>query len=199
MGNVKAQLFKTSKGFYLQELPKKGAGGAQCEMTIGSTWGEGDKLSLKNCEAIENDYDLDEISLSLRKEFEIKYNVGKDIPTRDGYIIRGLDYQAGVIHGFHKALEIIGDKKFSISDMEKLMFATIEFTEQEEGETYLFLKNYIQSLQQTEWDVEIELICPHPSDTYVCGMQYGCDGDGCNHPEQIPYLDSGGCLILKRI
>lgn len=54
---LKAQLFKTSKGFYLQELPKKGAGGAQCEMTIGSTWGEGDKLSIKKCEAIEKEYE----------------------------------------------------------------------------------------------------------------------------------------------
>ena len=55
------------------------------------------------------------------------------------------------------------------------------------------------SLQQTEWDVEIEMICPHPSDTYRCGIQYGCDEDGCNHPNQIPRLDTDGCLILKRI
>jgi hypothetical protein len=59
---------------------------------------------------------------------------------------------------------------------------------------------FIPSLQQpTEIEVEIELICPHPSDTYRCGIQYGCDGDGCNHPDQVPYLDSEGCLILKKI
>jgi hypothetical protein len=54
-------------------------------------------------------------------------------------------------------------------------------------------------LYDTEIEVEIELICPHPSDTYRCGIQYGCDGDGCNHPDQVPYLDSEGCLILKKI
>jgi hypothetical protein len=52
---------------------------------------------------------------------------------------------------------------------------------------------------QTEWDVEIEMICPHPEATYVCGIQYGCDEDGCNHPNKIPLLDTGGCLILKKI
>lgn len=53
--------------------------------------------------------------------------------------------------------------------------------------------------EENEWDVEIEMICPHPSDTYRCGIQYGCDEDGCNHPEQVPYLDADGCLILKKI
>jgi hypothetical protein len=53
--------------------------------------------------------------------------------------------------------------------------------------------------QPTEIEVEIEMICPHPMDTYRCGLQYGCDGDGCNHPNQIPYLDSEGCLVLKRV
>jgi hypothetical protein len=61
------------------------------------------------------------------------------------------------------------------------------------------LGEYIQSLQQNEWDVEVEMICPHPEDTYVCGIRYGCDEDGCNHPNQVAYLDSDGCLILKRL
>jgi hypothetical protein len=52
---------------------------------------------------------------------------------------------------------------------------------------------------QTKWDVEIEMICPHPQDTYRCGLEYGCDEDGCNHPNQVPYLDADGCLILKII
>ena len=54
-------------------------------------------------------------------------------------------------------------------------------------------------LYDTEIEVEIELICPHPSDTYRCGIKYGCDEDGCNHPDQVPDLDSEGCLILKKI
>jgi hypothetical protein len=58
---------------------------------------------------------------------------------------------------------------------------------------------YRGSRKQTEWDVQVEMICPHPEDTYRCGIQYGCDEDGCNHPNKIPLLDTYGCLILKRI
>jgi hypothetical protein len=63
----------------------------------------------------------------------------------------------------------------------------------------LGFKRAMKLFQPNEIDVEIELICPHPLDTYRCGLQYGCDGDGCNHPDQVPYLDSNGCLILKKI
>lgn len=49
-----------------------------------------------------------------------------------------------------------------------------------------------------EFDVEVEMICPHPEDTYRCGIEYGCDADGCNHPNKVPYTDKDGCLILKR-
>jgi hypothetical protein len=68
------------------------------------------------------------------------------------------------------------------------------------NESYeLGFKRAMKLFQPNEIDVEIELICPHPLDTYRCGLQYGCDGDGCNHPDQVPYLDSNGCLILKKI
>jgi hypothetical protein len=99
MGNgLKAQLFKTSKGFYLQELPKKGAGGAQCEMTIGSTWGEGDKLSLENCEAIEKEYEdflswdmnvevVMEDIIQLKKRAGGLTNMGKPKLDSDGCLI----------------------------------------------------------------------------------------------------------------
>ena len=68
------------------------------------------------------------------------------------------------------------------------------------NESYeLGFKRAKKLFQPNEIDVEVEMICPHPSDTYRCGIQYGCDEDGCNHPNQIPYLDEDGCLILKRI
>jgi hypothetical protein len=91
--------------------------------------------------------------------------------------------------GFQKALEILGDKKFSEDEL-KLAFFHVQ-----NKPTFAVFK---ESLQETEWDVEIEMICPHPKDTYVCGIQYGCDEDGCNHPNTIPLLDENGCLILKR-
>jgi hypothetical protein len=111
--------------------------------------------------------------------------------------------------------------------MEKLMFATIEFTEQKEGETYPFLKSFIQSLQQTEWDVEIvtelayckkeEPGCKVYDQTKnskdVFNLIYHCDGQiegRFIHREPTglkptcvgyskPMLDKDDCLILKRI
>ena len=137
------------------------------------------KLSLKNCEAIANGYDLDELGRDLWKK-SLNYHLQHE-----------LDYTFGVVDGFQKALEILGDKKFSINDMEKLMFATLEFTDtQEEGETYPFFKSFIQSLQQTEWDVWVVMSCGLP--------------DGCTEPEKecscdiIPALDEDGCLILTK-
>jgi hypothetical protein len=146
------------------------------------------RLSLKNCQSIERGYDLDDLA----EEY---------IVVKSKYREHEHNMSASAFKkGFQKALEILGDKKFSISEVVELCKILMSNPFEKCGKTYQeLIDNYIQSLQQTEWDVEIELICPHPSDTYVCGMQYGCDGDGCNHPEQIPYLDSDGCLILRRI
>ncbi len=155
------------------------------------------QLSIKNCEAIENGYDLDELAEEWCMKPENNWSNNNN-EVGDNY--------GSYKEGFQKALEILGDKKFTKNDILIAMICMqgqevfYEKTFEETQETRkLYIENYIKSLQRAEWDVEIELICPHPSDTYVCGMQYGCDGDGCNHPEQIPYLDSDGCLILRRI
>jgi hypothetical protein len=100
IGNVKAQLFKTSKGFYLQELPKKGTGGAQCEMIIGSTWGEGDKLSLKNCEAIEKEY---EDFLSWDMDVEVVMD-----PTPLTFMGRNLGRNLGILPDLKPKLDVDG-------------------------------------------------------------------------------------------
>ena len=51
----------------------------------------------------------------------------------------------------------------------------------------------------TEIEVEIEMVCPHPSDTYRCGLEFGCDEDGCSNPNQVQHLDENGCLILRKL
>ena len=94
---------------------------------------------------------------------------------------------------FQKSLEVNDDKRFTLEDMMNCWNKALKFQDHKET-----LGEHIQSLKQTEWDVEVEMICPPPMDTYRCGLQYGCDGDGCNHPNQVPYLDTDGCLILKR-
>jgi hypothetical protein len=112
----------------------------------------------------------------------------------------------------NKAMELNKDKLFTLEDMKRAIDKAKQGSVKETHNGYgrpterrfdlddLSYDEIIQSLQQpAEIEVEIEMICPHPMDTYRCGLQYGCDGDGCNHPNQIPYLDSEGCLILKRI
>jgi hypothetical protein len=137
------------------------------------------KLSLKNCQAIERGYDLDELV--------------NDYDIRRPFMRIDKKHQKMYKEGFQKALEILGDKKFSEEDFKKIIhWSTLD------EDVRLSEEELFKSLQQTEWGVEIEMICPHPEDTYRCGLQYGCDTE-CYHPNKIPYLDSEGCLILKKI
>ena len=119
------------------------------------------KLSLKNCESIERGYDLDELAM------------GYDLYENINFVGQMRAFKAG----FQKALELMGDKKFS---------------EEQLRESFLHVQNdptfdvFKQSLQQTEWDVEIEM--EWIQSTFILG-----------NPHQIPKLDDDGCLILKRI
>jgi hypothetical protein len=131
---------------------------------------EGLSLSLKNCQAIEGGYNLDEL---VKREY------------LDGYDTTEL-CRTAFKDGFQKALELMGDDVFNWLEKKGYLSDDKDILKEEYN-------------HQTEWDVEIEMICPHPEATYVCGIQYGCDEDGCNHPNKIPLLDTGGCLILKKI
>ena len=86
-------------------------------------------LSSNNCETIASGYDLDELA------YEKSWNE---------------DSEKGFINGAKAILEILGDKKFSKDDMKKAF---------EKGALKLGNNRYfdelIQSLQQTEWDVEV--------------------------------------------
>ncbi len=139
------------------------------------------KLSLKNCQAIELGYDLDELAM------------GYDLYEKINFVGQMRAYK----EGFQKALEILGDKKFSEEDVIKAIEIARNGSMQEQHNGYgrptesrFVLDNLpsdeiIQSLQQTEWDVEI--VCLHTGD-----------------PEHttntgLPKLDEDGCLILKRL
>ena len=171
---MKAKLIKTGSDYLLRDM-----GGDVLAITNGTT--EGRKLSKQNCDEIFGVVDVEKLALDAIKGYE-------DV----GYVSGGFfHYQ----QGFKKAIELNKDKLFTLEDMFNL-YAHIVKNGIISGEE---ANEFIQSLQQpAEIEVEIEMICPHPMDTYRCGLQYGCDGDGCNHPNQIPYLDSEGCLILKR-
>ena len=129
------------------------------------------KLSLKNCQAIANGYDLDELA-----------------EKRFGKSLHHASNRHSFREGFQKALEIIGDKKFSEEDLRK----AIDLARTKNRGEYLKSENkIIQSLQQTEWGVDIE------TEDYV-------DNPLSHIKGEIPVfkrkykLDENGCLILKR-
>jgi hypothetical protein len=127
------------------------------------------KLSLKNCQAIENGYDLDEL---IKEELiSVNTKVHRDL-ERDGWI------QIGLVRGFQKALEIIGDKKFSEDDIYRAF-------EEGERQDRTGLYDIIRPTEQTEWDVEIVMI-------------HGFDDINDPKPFSSPKLDADGCLILRR-
>ena len=146
--------------------------------SMGDSDGKLQKLSLKNCQAIERGYDLDELAESLAT-----MNVTRS--TQNWEVLKW-----GIKIGFQKTLEILGDKKFSEEDMRKAYQKGEEDSYTQGGLTKQKEDNYIQSIQQTEWNVEIEM---------ECGEVKQCEcssNNNCLNPQ--PKLDADGCLILKR-
>lgn len=121
-------------------------------------------LSVKNCQDIERGYDLDELAYNCSIEWHgEKFDSSIEIYKE----------------AFQKALELMGDKKFSEDDVRK---AITGFYMDDKILIESNINKQIQSLQQTEWDVEIEMD--------ICGDKV--------YEVLEPKLDADGCLILKR-
>ena len=159
---MEGKLIKTGDQFLLRNKEDE-------VIAITSGTMEGRMLSLKNCQAIENGYDLDELALDY-----YKLVFGNTKSYKDG---------------FQKALELLGGKKFSEEDVKKTLYLKNGF----DKDGFSFYKSdeeIIQSLQQTEWDVEIEM-----EQDYLKWKQSDIeDIKDC----LVPKLDANGCLILKR-
>ena len=121
------------------------------------------QLSIKNCEAIANGYDLDKLADEYYKRLELVPHKGN-----------------AYISGFQKALEILGDKKYNeyVKFMFQFGFNLDNPMSRNEYDAH------IQSLHQTEWDVEIDVLMTEREGGVVI---------------ETPKLDADGCLILKRI
>lgn len=180
---MEGKLIKTKTGFYLWRNPldksQEILGATVPIMNDNGVDLREYKLSLKNSQAIENGYDLDEMA-------EMKYST-----TIDDFTDTGIDTSESLrlayINGAKAILEILGDKKFSEDDIRKAIKFDqyhFEYGEIVAGKRDDEKEDFIQSLQQTEWDVEIEMQNYEP--------MYG---EGVT---QIPKLDADGCLILKR-
>jgi hypothetical protein len=134
-------------------------------------------LSLKNCQAIENGYDVWELAFDYAKKDSDSYtdfNKGH----RDGCYM-------GFFAGFQKALSILGDKKFSEDDVINIAEYVRVASQSSPSVRTKDLFNEYQSLQQTEWDVIVEM--EWVQSTSILG-----------NPHQTPKLDENGCLFLKR-
>ena len=133
------------------------------------------KISLKNCEAIELGDDLDELA-------KIEYPIC-EVWNDEEALIRELAFKKG----FQKALEILGDKRFSEKDMSKAWSEGYHRKVDElNGNGLRYFDKFIQLLQQTEWEVDI--ITEEGKDTF----------GNAELTWYNPKLDENGCLILKR-
>ena len=169
------KLVKTGNDYILYSKDKTVLG-----ITSGTM--EGRMLSLKNCQAIENGYDLNELA---EKHYDVHIKQGH---TKEDSLQRKIDF----ILGFQKALEILSDKKFSEEDVKFMFQLGFNLDNAISRNEY---NTHIQSLQQNEWDVEIVMECPQ------C-KEYGYISECrnvCNKKFIQPKLDADGCLILRRI
>jgi len=129
-------------------------------------------LSIKNCQSIERGYDLDELIDNISPKNGTTGNISERI---------------GFVKGFQKALDLNNTKLYTLEDMMNCWNKALEFQTHKET-----LGEYIQSLQQTEWDVDIVEEC----------LDKNCDGvnkKGECITTGIPKLDEEGCLILKKL
>jgi len=135
-------------------------------------------LSLKNCQEIENGYDLDEL---------VKERFGEAF-WHDG--------DKYFKEGFQKALELLGDKKFDEEAIFDSVMLGVVFEDIgiKEIETYDELKDLaIKRNIKTEWQVEI---LTEPMNLDEIKEQ----GKGFLNVDLRKFkLDSDKCLILKRI
>ena len=157
------------------------------------------KLSLKNCQAVENGYDLEYL---VKHYVYCKYWGTSRI-------------EQAYADGFNQALEILGDKKFSEDDVKKRV-ELVKEQFRKDVDAYGKPKKIMstldtihQSLQQTEWDVEIVMekiqsrlyIEPHKEEEYK-SKPIELQHPYTTNPDEIweykPKFDSEGCLILKR-
>lgn len=150
------------------------------------------KLSLSNCQTIKRGYYLDELAIQIYPDNNLFGQTSWEQKER----------RKSFKKGFQKALELMGDKKFTEDDMRAAFSYGMDvYAEPNDWEKLKPYQKLNKHIQQTEWDVVIEM-----EDMYDCGSSMcrnGCQsmdkfGEGCSGHSSVPKLDENGCLILKR-
>lgn len=173
------------------------------------------KLSMENCDEVASGYNLDELAEEIETNFDIKtrYDINSMLSEKIGFRA-----------GFKKRDEMLSDKKFTLDDIKKAFNRgyLMKFNPSDNyQETWDIL---IQSLQQNEWDVEIEWEdeiggkpTPFQKRTIIRELDngeeiewtcfwdngwWGTDGVRCPNViswERMPILDRKNRLILNRL
>lgn len=127
-----------------------------------TTVSDAPRLSLKNCQAIERGYDLDELAGEFTKD--------------ESYGELSGDLYKGYIFGFQKAVKLNSTKLFTLEDMMNCWNKALKFQDHKET-----LGEHIQSLQQTEWEVEVEKenVMHDYNGNISLGAKFKLDADGC--------------------
>lgn len=151
------------------------------------------KLSHENCESIERGYDLEEL---INETFDNMGYHSTVTPHEEN------QFKLGYKLGFQKALELVGGHGFTKLDIVKAFRAGGSHTlgsHKDFKQTHPNEKEYIQSLQQTEWDVDIvtELVgeCMGNNDD---GCFMDSPGHNCGCLQQKQKLDKNGCVVLTK-
>lgn len=207
---MEARLIKTRFGFILNGLD---------DIYISSV--ATGKLSIHNCEEIEIGYNLDEIAEEYaRKNCEDLYEKIGITGAEWGW-----ETASDFKFGFKKAVEIMGDKRFTESDMEAACAFGMALERLKNDPHKLSndneWKGFINTIKKTEWLVDVlwETDKPTPFKERVVvrkldngdEVEWTCfwdngwfDKSGCSIPnviewKKLPILDEEGFMILKRI
>ena len=172
---MKAKLIKKDDHYFLEVEPYKWTPLNEFPAIVANTFDKpkGDilQLSLKNCQAIERGYDLDELFNEVDESI--------DYHEFDFTSFR---------FGFQKAVELMGDKKFSDADVKLAIHLAWDDDD-------LTTTEIIQSLHQNEWDVDILEV--ENDEVYSVSKNMKVAHNKAFDGVLFKY-DVDGCLILKR-
>ena len=138
------------------------------------------KLSFKNCEEIEKEFNKPKYNLNKLSEDNFN-DINKNF--KDG--LNPYAHNIGFKEGFKKSIELFEHKKYSIEDVTKLIY-NLRFGWYDND-----FEKHIKSLDYREMNVEIEMT-PYHDGNFI--------EDGKTHFFQTkfkPALDNEGCLKLK--
>jgi|688.fasta_scaffold204300_5 hypothetical protein len=185
---MKGKLYKTNNDTYILVDPTKETYD-KGHLLGTSRESDVNKLFIKNCQAIENGYDLDNLADSWVFEKNGHKWSNNDGTAGDNY--------GSFKAGFERALELMEERYYTKDQMMMLAGYVAGMLSRNKEIPALDIKkeslDFIDSMEQKEWDVEIEME-PYHDGEFV--------DDGKTHifePKWKPLLDENGCLILKRL